>query len=77
MPLVLIQVVLFDIVVYLYVLLEEIHSISRLTHHSMANLSRTASQFFINLLFLFVLTMTIYSFFRAVGALCPSLDVGT
>ncbi|QKX59307.1 uncharacterized protein TRUGW13939_06439 [Talaromyces rugulosus] len=60
MPLVLFQVVLFDIVVYF-----------------MANLSRTASQFFISLLFLFILTMTLYSFFRAVGALCPSLDVAT
>lgn len=42
----------------------------------MSNLSRTASQFFINLLFIFILTMTMYSFFRALGALCSSLDVG-
>jgi hypothetical protein len=42
----------------------------------MANLARTASQFFINLLFIFTLTMTMYSFFRALGALCASLDVG-
>ncbi|KAJ6049546.1 uncharacterized protein N7446_007126 [Penicillium canescens] len=59
-PLVLIQVVLFDVVVYF-----------------MANLARTASQFFINLLFIFALTMTMYSFFRALGALCASLDVAT
>lgn len=43
---------------------------------SMANLARTPSQFFINLLFIFILTMTMYSFFRALGALCVSLDVG-
>lgn len=43
---------------------------------SMANLARTPSQFFINLLFIFALTMTMYSFFRALGALCASLDVG-
>lgn len=42
----------------------------------MANLSRTASQFFINLLIIFILTMTMYSFFRALGAWCSSLDVG-
>ncbi|KAJ6151902.1 hypothetical protein N7497_006221 [Penicillium chrysogenum] len=59
-PLVFIQVVLFDIVVYF-----------------MANLARTPSQFFINLLFIFILTMTMYSFFRALGALCSSLDVAT
>ncbi|OQE05791.1 hypothetical protein PENVUL_c022G01623 [Penicillium vulpinum] len=59
-PLVFIQVVLFDLIVYF-----------------MANLSRTASQFFINLLFIFILTMTMYSFFRALGALCASLDVAT
>jgi hypothetical protein len=43
---------------------------------SMANLARTPSQFFINLLIIFTLTMTMYSFFRALGALCSSLDVG-
>ncbi|KAJ5776430.1 uncharacterized protein N7511_001441 [Penicillium nucicola] len=59
-PLVLIQVVLFDVVVYF-----------------MSNLARTASQFFINLLFIFTLTMTMYSFFRALGAICASLDVAT
>lgn len=42
----------------------------------MANLARTPSQFFINLLIIFILTMTMYSFFRALGALCSSLDVG-
>ncbi|KAJ5479041.1 hypothetical protein N7530_004550 [Penicillium desertorum] len=59
-PLVFIQVVLFDIVVYF-----------------MANLARAPSQFFINLLIIFTLTMTMYSFFRALGALCSSLDVAT
>jgi len=59
-PLVLIQVVIFDIVVYF-----------------MANLQRTASQFFISLLFLWIITMTMYAFFRAIGALVGSLDVAT
>jgi ABC-type multidrug transport system permease subunit len=59
-PLVLVQVVIFDIVVYF-----------------MANLQRTASQFFISLLFLWVITMTMYAFFRAVGALVGSLDIAT
>lgn len=59
-PLVLIQVFIFDIVVYF-----------------MANLSRTASQFFISLLLLWIITMTMYAFFRAIGALVGSLDVAT
>lgn len=59
-PLVFIQVFLFDIVVYL-----------------MADLGRTASQFFISLLTLWIMTMTMYSFFRAVGAWVPSLDIAT
>lgn len=60
MPLVLVQVFIFDIVVYF-----------------MANLQRTASQFFISLLFLWILTMTMYAFFRAMGALVGSLDAAT
>ncbi|RHZ45989.1 putative ABC transporter [Aspergillus thermomutatus] len=59
-PLVFIQVTLFELVVYF-----------------MANLSRTPSQFFIQFLFIFILTMTMYSFFRALGAVCTSLDVAT
>lgn len=59
-PLVFIQVFLFDIVVYF-----------------MAGLGRTASQFFISLLLLWIMTMTMYSFFRAVGAWVPSLDIAT
>lgn len=59
-PLVLVQVLIFDIVVYF-----------------MAGLQRTASQFFISLLFLFILTMTMYAFFRAIGALMGSLDAAT
>jgi len=43
----------------------------------MAGLSATASQFFISLLFLFILTMTMYAMFRAVGALVGSLDIAT
>ena len=43
----------------------------------MANLQQTASQFFISLLFLFIITMTMYAFFRAVGALLGSLDAAT
>ena len=59
-PLVFIQVVIFDVVVYF-----------------MANLQRTASQFFISILFLWLLTMTMYAFFRSIGALAGSLDVAT
>ena len=59
-PLVLIQVLLFNIVVYF-----------------MANLSRSASQFFISLLILWAITMTMYSFFRALGALTGSLDIAS
>ena len=59
-PQVLIQVFIFDIVVYF-----------------MSNLQRTASQFFISLLFLWIITMTMYSFFRAIGSLVGSLDVAT
>ena len=59
-PLVFIQVLIFDVVVYL-----------------MAGLQRTASQFFISLLFLFIITMTMYAFFRSLGALLGSLDAAT
>ena len=59
-PLVLVQVFIFDIVVYF-----------------MSGLSRTASQFFISLLILWIITMSMYSFFRALGALCKSLDTAT
>ncbi|MCJ1478683.1 hypothetical protein MMC13_007364 [Lambiella insularis] len=59
-PLVLVQVFIFDVVVYF-----------------MSGLGRTASQFFISLLTLWVLTMSMYSFFRAIGSLVPSLDVAT
>jgi ATP-binding cassette subfamily G (WHITE) protein 2 (SNQ2) len=59
-PLVFVQVLIFDIVVYF-----------------MANLQRTASQFFISLLFLWIITMTMYAFFRAIGALVGSLDIAT
>lgn len=60
LPLVAVQVIIFDVVVYF-----------------MANLQRTASQFFISLLFLWTLTLSMYSFFRAIGAWTPSLDVAT
>jgi len=53
LPLVAVQVTIFDVVVYF-----------------MSNLQRTASQFFISLLILFILTLTMYSFFRAIGAWC-------
>ena len=59
-PLVFIQVLIFDLVVYF-----------------MSNLARTPSQFFISLLILWILTMTMYSFFRSLGALCKSLDTAT
>lgn len=59
-PLILIQVLIFDLVTYF-----------------MANLGRTPSQFFINLLFQTILTLNMYSFFRAIGSLVKSLDVAT
>lgn len=59
-PLVFVQVLIFDIVVYF-----------------MAGLARTASQFFISLLFLFIMTMSMYSFFRALGSLTKSLDIAS
>jgi ATP-binding cassette subfamily G (WHITE) protein 2 (SNQ2) len=59
-PLVLIQVLIFDIVVYF-----------------MCGLQRTASQFLISLLVLFLITMTMYAFFRSLGALLGSLDAAT
>jgi ATP-binding cassette, subfamily G (WHITE), member 2, SNQ2 len=59
-PLVFIQVSIFNIVVYF-----------------MAGLARTPSQFFISELYLWVTTMTMYAFFRAVGALNKSLDNAT
>jgi len=43
----------------------------------LTNLSRTPAQFFINFLVLYVTTMTMYAFFRMVGALSSSLDVAT
>lgn len=60
MPLVLVQVLIFDLVVYF-----------------MSDLARTPSQFFISLLILWIITMSMYSFFRALGALCKSLDTAT
>ncbi|PLB55428.1 putative ABC transporter [Aspergillus steynii IBT 23096] len=59
-PLIFVQVTIFDLIVYF-----------------MSNLTRTASQFFINFLFIFTLTMTMYSFFRAIGSVSASLDVAT
>ncbi|KAL4735804.1 ABC-2 type transporter-domain-containing protein [Aspergillus similis] len=59
-PIIFIQVTLFELIVYF-----------------MANLQRTPSQFFINFLFIFTLTMTMYSFFRTIGAFSASLDVAT
>jgi ATP-binding cassette subfamily G (WHITE) protein 2 (SNQ2) len=60
LPLVAVQVLIFDIIVYF-----------------MSGLQRTASQFFISVFILFVLTLSIYSFFRAIGAWCGSLDIAT
>jgi len=48
-----------------------------LVTYFMAGLARTASQFFIALLFLWISTMTMYSFFRAIGSLSKSLDIAT
>ncbi|KAK0388122.1 hypothetical protein NLU13_4366 [Sarocladium strictum] len=43
----------------------------------MANLSRTPSQFFITIAFLWLATMVTYSFFRAIAALCKTIDEAT
>ena len=59
-PLVFVQVIIFNIVVYF-----------------MSGLQRTPSQFFISTLLLFIITMTMYAFFRSVGALMGSLDAAT
>ncbi|KAG6000801.1 hypothetical protein E4U43_001501 [Claviceps pusilla] len=59
-PMVFIQVVLFNVVIYF-----------------MANLSRTASQFFICTLVLWLVTMVTYAFFRAISAWCKTLDLAT
>lgn len=60
LPLVLVQVLLFDIVIYF-----------------MSGLARTPSQFFISILILFMQTLSMYSFFRAIGSLVGSLDIAT
>lgn len=43
----------------------------------LTNLARTPGQFFINFFVLYVVTMSMYAFFRMLGALCSSLDVAT
>ncbi|KAH0496084.1 hypothetical protein TgHK011_003466 [Trichoderma gracile] len=59
-PLVFIQVVLFNTIIYF-----------------MAHLSRTASQYFIATLILWLVTMVTYAFFRCIAAWCPTLDEAT
>ncbi|POR32505.1 Brefeldin A resistance protein, partial [Tolypocladium paradoxum] len=59
-PLVFVQVVIFNLIIYF-----------------MANLSRTPSQFFIATLILWLVTMTTYAFFRAIAALCRTIDEAT
>lgn len=59
-PLVFIQLMIFDLVVYF-----------------ISGLIRSPSHFFINFLILYVNTMSMYAFFRMVGALSSSLDVAT
>ncbi|KAK5991913.1 ABC multidrug transporter atrF [Cladobotryum mycophilum] len=59
-PLVFIQIIIFNVIIYF-----------------MANLARTASQFFITTLILWLVTMTTYTYFRALAALCPTIDDAT
>jgi ABC-type multidrug transport system permease subunit len=59
-PLVFIQVFVFNIIIYF-----------------MANLARTASQFFICTLILWLVTMVTYAFFRTISAWCKTLDSAT
>ncbi|KAF2667759.1 hypothetical protein BT63DRAFT_447490 [Microthyrium microscopicum] len=53
------------------------NTIFNLVVYFMANLQRTPSQFFISLLIIFSITMTMYAFFRCVGATFGSLDAAT
>jgi ATP-binding cassette, subfamily G (WHITE), member 2, PDR len=48
-----------------------------LVTYFLTHLSRTASQFFINFLVLYVTTMAIYAYFRMLGALSASLNGAT
>ncbi|KAK6211316.1 abc-2 type transporter [Colletotrichum tabaci] len=59
-PMVFIQVFLFNVIIYW-----------------MANLARTASQFFIATLIIWLVTMVTYAFFRAISAWCKTLDDAT
>lgn len=59
-PLALIQVLIFDLIIYF-----------------MSDLQRTPSQFFISVLILWIVTMTMYSFFRSVASICKTLDSAT
>ncbi|KAL2760222.1 hypothetical protein ACRALDRAFT_2024250 [Sodiomyces alcalophilus JCM 7366] len=59
-PLVFVQIMLFNIIIYF-----------------MSNLARTASQFFIACLVLWLVTMVTYAFFRAISAWCKTMDVAT
>ncbi|KFA74925.1 hypothetical protein S40288_06759 [Stachybotrys chartarum IBT 40288] len=59
-PMVFIQVVIFNTVIYF-----------------MANLARTPSQYFITTVVLWLVTMTTYAFFRAIAALCKTIDDAT
>ncbi|KAK7421621.1 ATP-binding cassette transporter snq2 [Neonectria punicea] len=59
-PMVFIQIVLFNLIIYF-----------------MANLARTASQFFIATLILWLVTMVTYAFFRLISAWCGTMDVST
>jgi ATP-binding cassette, subfamily G (WHITE), member 2, SNQ2 len=43
----------------------------------MAGLSATASQFFISVLILWIVTMATYAFFRAISAVFKTLDDAT
>lgn len=52
-------------------------TIFNLIVYFMSGLQRTATRFFIANLFLYLLTMTVYAAFRAIGATAPSLDAAT
>ncbi|KAL2061353.1 hypothetical protein VTL71DRAFT_7626 [Oculimacula yallundae] len=59
-PLLFIQVTIFNLIVYF-----------------MSGLQRTVSRFLVANVFLYLLTMTVYAAFRAIGATAPSLDAAT
>lgn len=78
-PQVAVQTILWSLVIY-FMTGTWPSSLTLLLYHAAnqrVGLQRTASQFFIFLLITFVLTLTLYSFFRALASFSASLDVAS